>query len=59
VVVYGEFWLLRGSLRFAGLFLLGLGAENEIFWLQKRGQNVVIRVVAGVLLLVVFGRALV
>jgi hypothetical protein len=30
-----DFWLLRGWLRFAGLFLLGWGAESVIFLMVK------------------------
>jgi hypothetical protein len=49
VVVCGEFLVIVGVRSgLTGCFFWGLGAGNGIFWLQKRGQNVVICEVAGV-----------
>jgi hypothetical protein len=48
----GELWwfvvifrLFRDCFRFGVLFLPGVGSRKGGFWLQKRGENVVIRVV--------------
>jgi hypothetical protein len=48
-----NFWFYWGRLRFLGRKLLDFESRNRDFWLQKRGKNVVNRVVIVVISLVV------